>query len=407
MRALINSVQVRAMYWKVDWDRVLPAIDMAQHLGDPQVEVIGLFLASMFATTTRGLPEAQELWERAMSAADQLRYRSWRDNIAGLAQWIARYQGDFQAARARSERAVRGPQRSLINLMLRALTEYELDELEEGDRFVQQAVEDLSRAPAGPFFEYGWSAAQLPFANYLTAREKWSDAADSVIGVLLGTVPQDMAYGLLARIGMALRAINRGDIATARQWYDFLKGALKAAHSRCMIPPIAMSSDRLLGLLCLTFGDINQAVTHFEEAREICREGGYLPQMAWSCYDCARAMLQRKQPGDRKRAVALANEAMSVADKLGMKLLAGRVCSMRDSRATAPVSSENPYGFSNREVEVLTLLARGKTNREIAQQLNISYNTAATHVRNILSKGNLANRAEAAAFATRHYLIEE
>jgi DNA-binding NarL/FixJ family response regulator len=51
---------------------------------------------------------------------------------------------------------------------------------------------------------------------------------------------------------------------------------------------------------------------------------------------------------------------------------------------------------------VLRLIALGKTNREIAESLYITLNTAAFHVKNILSKTASANRTEAAAYAMRH-----
>jgi DNA-binding CsgD family transcriptional regulator len=64
----------------------------------------------------------------------------------------------------------------------------------------------------------------------------------------------------------------------------------------------------------------------------------------------------------------------------------------------------HPDALTAREVEVLQLVAAGKTNQEIADQLFISLNTAATHMRNILEKTGSANRAEAAVYALRHRL---
>jgi DNA-binding CsgD family transcriptional regulator len=57
--------------------------------------------------------------------------------------------------------------------------------------------------------------------------------------------------------------------------------------------------------------------------------------------------------------------------------------------------------LSLREVEVLRLLAIGRSNRGIADTLCISLSTVATHVRNILSKTGSANRTEAAPYALR------
>jgi DNA-binding NarL/FixJ family response regulator len=64
-----------------------------------------------------------------------------------------------------------------------------------------------------------------------------------------------------------------------------------------------------------------------------------------------------------------------------------------------------PNGLSSREVEVLRLIAKGRTNPQIAADLVISVNTVQHHVTNILSKADLANRAEAAAYAQRNGLI--
>ena len=52
-----------------------------------------------------------------------------------------------------------------------------------------------------------------------------------------------------------------------------------------------------------------------------------------------------------------------------------------------------------REMEILRYLARGLSNQEIADELEISITTVATHVRNILSKLHLANRTQAALYA--------
>ena len=58
--------------------------------------------------------------------------------------------------------------------------------------------------------------------------------------------------------------------------------------------------------------------------------------------------------------------------------------------------------LSKRESEVLGLLSRGATNREIAAELGISQPTVKTHVRHVLEKLHLRNRAEAAAYAARN-----
>jgi DNA-binding CsgD family transcriptional regulator len=55
-----------------------------------------------------------------------------------------------------------------------------------------------------------------------------------------------------------------------------------------------------------------------------------------------------------------------------------------------------------RELEVLRLVAAGRTNREIADALFVTPRTAATHVTHILAKLDVASRTEAAAWAVRY-----
>jgi DNA-binding NarL/FixJ family response regulator len=62
--------------------------------------------------------------------------------------------------------------------------------------------------------------------------------------------------------------------------------------------------------------------------------------------------------------------------------------------------------LTDREVEVLRLVARGMSNKEIATQLVIAENTVKNHVRNILEKLRLRSRTEAAMYAVREKLIE-
>jgi HD-GYP domain-containing protein (c-di-GMP phosphodiesterase class II) len=68
---------------------------------------------------------------------------------------------------------------------------------------------------------------------------------------------------------------------------------------------------------------------------------------------------------------------------------------------------KGPAGLTPREIEVLTLLARGLSNKEIAQQLVISPKTAGSHVEHIYSKVGASSRATASLFAMQHGVIPE
>ena len=71
----------------------------------------------------------------------------------------------------------------------------------------------------------------------------------------------------------------------------------------------------------------------------------------------------------------------------------------------ADADSGDHAGLTEREVEVLRLIAVGKSNRYVARELVISESTVAHHVTSILNKTGASNRTEAAAYAARHGLI--
>lgn len=77
----------------------------------------------------------------------------------------------------------------------------------------------------------------------------------------------------------------------------------------------------------------------------------------------------------------------------------------RLARLTANAQDQSLQAISDREKEVLVLVAQGLTNKEIAAQLVISDNTARNHVSRLLDKLGLTRRSEAAAFAAEHGLL--
>jgi DNA-binding CsgD family transcriptional regulator/tetratricopeptide (TPR) repeat protein len=154
------------------------------------------------------------------------------------------------------------------------------------------------------------------------------------------------------------------------------------------------------------------------EARELT--GGPQPQAwqaaatAWDqCGDrywaavcrfrTADALLRAK--GDRSVAAQIAAEALAVARALGAAPLAAdlELLSRRGRLAagSSPGDALRRLGLTEREAEVLGLLAEGHTNRQIGEALFISEKTASVHVTNLLRKLGVGNRAEAAEMSRR------
>jgi len=77
----------------------------------------------------------------------------------------------------------------------------------------------------------------------------------------------------------------------------------------------------------------------------------------------------------------------------------------RVSQLAADLPTDNRVALTTREQEVLSLVAEGATNQEIAQQLHLSMHTVKSHMRKILAKLHLDRRHEAASYAQRQGLI--
>ncbi|MFF8287638.1 AAA family ATPase [Streptomyces sp. NPDC016309] len=138
-------------------------------------------------------------------------------------------------------------------------------------------------------------------------------------------------------------------------------------------------------------------------------------------YELARARHRRADAllargGNRDRAAELAREAHQVAVHLGarplreeLELLAARARLSLTAPAAVPAPEPDGEGFglTPREQDVLRLVAVGRTNRQIAEELFISPKTASVHVSNILAKLRVSGRGEAAALAHRLRLLPE
>ena len=166
-----------------------------------------------------------------------------------------------------------------------------------------------------------------------------------------------------------------------------------------------VSADRLLGLLAHTMGNLDDAAAHFDDALAFCRKAGYRPELAWACYDYANMLVGAKHPSTG-HASSLLDEALTISTELGMRPLLEKVIVLREKAESQPDKAPvYPDRLTQREVEVLRLVAAGRSNPEIAQELFISINTVVRHLSNIFSKTGTTDRVEAATYANSRGLV--
>ncbi|HET9667619.1 MAG TPA: LuxR C-terminal-related transcriptional regulator [Desertimonas sp.] len=235
-------------------------------------------------------------------------------------------------------------------------------------------------------------------------------------------------YGRDPQPGLALLRLAEGRLETAKA---MIRRALDEAQD-----PI--SRARLLAPyveIVLATGDTTPAADAAEELRQVAATIG-TPLMRAHAARAAGAVLIAE--GDPKTALVELRRAFDELNSLGMlyhgartRLLIADACAavgdhdsaeMESSAARSvlealtptatllnatvePGTTSSPDGLTKRELEILRLLAQGKTNRGIAQELVISEKTVASHVSHIFTKLGVTSRSAATAHAYDHNLV--
>jgi DNA-binding CsgD family transcriptional regulator len=382
------------------------AIALAGRLGDQQAAWQAHWDAARTLTITGEAGGAQQHAAAALELAERRRGRyqlamSFRENAR-----LLRLQGNWQGAREFSERGLAvGPQEVTL-LGERALLEYEVGDFGQGEAYLERFLATIPPAAARPGAQYAFPAVTIPLVSRITGVLDRLDIAATAAQAVVSSPFANPVFAMYARAGLGLLAVLRDDAAAATEQYGPLQ-----SQAGTMYPQISI--HRLLGLLAQTMGDLDKAAQHFDDALAFCRRAGYRPELAWTCYDYADMLLnpvgahgRAPLPGDRQKAMSLLGEALAISQELGMRPLMEKVVALQEKAASQPAKAPTyPDGLTEREVEVLRLIAQGKTNREIAEELFISLNTVGHHVSNILSKTGTTNRAGVATYAARRGLL--
>ena len=231
-----------------------------------------------------------------------------------------------------------------------------------------------------------------PGVALLRLEEGKVDAAVAAIGRMV-----EESNGQFIRPTMLAASVEimlaTGDFDTARSAADELAAIADVVEA----PLLHAMVDYATGSVLLADGDAAAALAVLRRACAALRE----LEMP---YDAARARVQIglacRALGDHDGAAFEIDAARATFDRLGAGPDLARL-----ERLVGPEARPRPAELTDRECEVLRLVATGITNREIAAALVISEHTVGRHLQNMFLKLGLTSRAAATAYAYEHDLV--
>jgi DNA-binding CsgD family transcriptional regulator len=232
-----------------------------------------------------------------------------------------------------------------------------------------------------------------PGLALLRLAQNQTDAANASIRRALedARAPRSRALILRAAVTIFLAAGDKPEAETAA-------GDLQGIANGIGAHFLHAAASQATGAVALATGDARRAAENLRAAIAIWRELNAPYEIA-----LARGLLgaAERNLGDEEGAELEFDAALEVFDRLGAAPDAARITAER--RAAGPRTMAG--SLTGREVEVLRLVATGKTNRAIAEDLSISEKTVARHIANIFTKLDLSSRSAATAYAYEHKLL--
>ena len=208
--------------------------------------------------------------------------------------------------------------------------------------------------------------------------------------------------------GVEWLADNRR-VRVSRDWLDLIEQMTDQADNLMMSSIFALAS----GVVALAEGDAVSATGFFRAALRQSTVLGHAYGVARARLRLASALLARDDADSRREgreelveAHATFTRLGAAADTAATEELGARYGVRPRARRSPSSGSASPGGITPREREVLELLVKGMTNRQIAATLSITEKTAEGHVSNILAKLGVASRGQAAGYAMANGLLE-
>ncbi len=215
-------------------------------------------------------------------------------------------------------------------------------------------------------------------------------AAAAIRRLVAETSQRSKRVGLVTAYVEIMLAV--GDVRAARDGCDELDELVE----RWKGPMVGAMAAHARGAVALAEGDAQTALIAGRHAGQAWRE-------LEAPYEAARAGvlmgLACRGLGDEE------SSALELAAARGVFERLGAVPDLVALDALAPPPPGDEHGLTSRELQVLRLVASGKSNRDISAELVISEHTVARHVQNIFAKLGVPSRTAASAFAFTHDLV--
>ncbi len=374
------------------------ASEMANRLDDPAVAVIADWLRAQLSYLLGDPTNSGRWFERQLSKPWLAQAPLQRRRLASMLAWTRAFSGALTEAR-------------------RLL--YEGDRSTSPERWADAGVK---------FWSGDWEQARIGLIEDAEERDRNGDrhsAADDLW--LLGRVQTSLgdrksaeasfAYGLAvgteghvvfemrARAELALLCTETGQLVEARRHVERCEAVLAQGEDwRGIAGRVALAE----GVLAAAEGRSQEAEKYFGRAIEIFRRVTLPWDEAEAHRLWGRSLLQAHR---RDEALTRLTNSLDVYQRLDAApawtdpVAAERDALVKRSKASGTATAVYPDGLSGREVDILRLIAGGKSNREIAEQLFVSARTVERHIANIYGKIEVHSRTQATAYAFAHGLL--
>lgn len=386
----------------------MKALSLAARTPDPVRITVGHHLAQEALLGAGEFEEGRRHADQSLRSAETVRDRVWLGLAYDSSQRYQAARGNAEAARRLSELGLQLEPSNPFHLALRIRLELDWGAPGAWESFLRTFLEGLKRKTTGLLrsqqLQLASLAVVLPLVYARSGDGRLLDTAEAAARQVLSFPLATPEWRLRAASCAGLAAAARKDAASSGEWYRRLAGLA----FRDSAPILVFCRGSLtflqwqLGTMARAAGLQDKAIQHFRAALTDALHAPHEPEAARIRQDLASLLIEHGGPGGGEEAAGLLKESIESAHRLGLDHLGASSAAMleaTDRRSGAAVA------LTKRETEVLRLVAKGRTNKEIAAELFIAERTAGNHVGNILLKIGCGNRVEAAAYAHQNGLV--